>query len=1176
MLVNTPTQVIGKRYLLLDSLGAGGMGVVYRATDRLTGQTVALKQVTAPSERLIFASRADDSMDFHLALAHEFKILASLRHPNIISVLDYGFDEARQPYFTMDLLANAQNILDAGRGQPLHGQVSLLIQMLQALMYLHRRGILHRDLKPGNVLVVNGQLKLLDFGLSAHSGDTSAISGTLAYMAPEIFQGQPASEASDLYAVGMIAYELFAGRHPFEVDSITKLIQDIQLTIPDVQMLPVDTGVKIVLDRLLSKDPRDRFTSAGDVIAALAKALDEPLPPETDATRESFLQAARFVGREAEMEKLSAALGQAMQGSGGAWLIGGESGVGKSRLMDELRALALVQGTQVLRGQAVSEGGKPYQIWRDAVRWLALQTDLSELEAGVLKPLIPDISTLIGRPVPDVPDLTPQASQDRLLSVIDELFRRQNQPIMLVLEDMHWAGSESLAVLTRLNRSLHTLSLLVIGTYRDDEAPDLPERFPQTQVLKLKRLTGDHIAALSESMLGLAGRQPELVELLRRETEGNVFFVVEVVRALAEEVGQLDKIGTITLPKHVFTGGIQRIVQRRVSRVPEASRPLLRLVAVAGRQLDLRLVQALAAGANVDQWLAVCADASILEVQDERWRFVHDKLREGLLAELSPADRQAAHKAVAVGMEAVYPNASEQASALAYHWHMAEDRAKEEYYSALAGEQALSNGAYQEAITFLDRALALMPTDLTPYTEQQGATLTATHARRERLLGEAYLGLGRVGESNRHIRMALELLGYPMPAGGGLRLGLVVQLVRQLIHRAWPSWIKRPGRAGPWLEIARNYEQLALGYYWDNRRMEATYAAFMTLNMAEKTDPSRELIRAYANMTVAAGVVPLHGLAKTFLRRVKETAEQVDHPPSKAAAYRVILAYAVGVGWWSEAKAEIDEAIAIAKKYGDYRVLGDVYAHLRAVYTHQGLFEESEQITGELYKLGVRSGNLQHQSWGLSYQAEDALRLGQPDRAVELLDSAMSLYNEKVHDTQQVLYQAGIANVALQLGDQDRALAAADRLTELVANSSPTVSTIIIGYSAATEVYLWLWENNPSRRDTLEKQSRLALKTMYRYAKVFAIGQARAYLWQGLYDWQSENPQKALKSWQQGLDCCQRLNMLHDEGLIRYEIGRHADSADPARKQQLSRAAALFREMNCLYDLSRAETALID
>jgi hypothetical protein len=132
---------ITNRYRLLELLGEGGMGAVYRAFDRLSGETVALKRMRAPE-----GVYAEDP----LGLAHEFRLLASLRHPHIISVRDYGFDASRQPFFTMDLLRSPRTIVEAGRRQPLRARVALIQQMLLALAYLHRRGILHRDLKPAN------------------------------------------------------------------------------------------------------------------------------------------------------------------------------------------------------------------------------------------------------------------------------------------------------------------------------------------------------------------------------------------------------------------------------------------------------------------------------------------------------------------------------------------------------------------------------------------------------------------------------------------------------------------------------------------------------------------------------------------------------------------------------------------------------------------------------------------------------------------------------------------------------------------------------------------------------------------------------------------------------------------------------------------------------------------
>src|SRR5690606_24990023 len=145
---------------------------------------------------------------------HEFQALAALRHPGVITVRDYGFDQEQLPYFTMEILPQARPITTVGERLGENGRIQLLLHLLTTLIYVHRCGIIHRDLKPGNVLVDSqGNVKVLDFGLALTPGTAPLPSGTLAYMAPELLQGGTATVASDLYAVGLMAYELLAGWH---------------------------------------------------------------------------------------------------------------------------------------------------------------------------------------------------------------------------------------------------------------------------------------------------------------------------------------------------------------------------------------------------------------------------------------------------------------------------------------------------------------------------------------------------------------------------------------------------------------------------------------------------------------------------------------------------------------------------------------------------------------------------------------------------------------------------------------------------------------------------------------------------------------------------------------------------------------------------------------------------
>lgn len=695
------------------------MGVVYRAYDRLTGQTVALKQVQVAPQALAFASRpaTNNTNSLLLALTHEFKLLASLRHPHIISVLDYGFDADHQPYFTMELLEQPQTLLEAGHNQPLVTQIDLLIQTLQALAYLHRRGILHRDLKPDNVLVSGGRVRVLDFGLSVASEQAKSadLSGTLQYLAPEVLEGGPPSEAADLYALGVLAYELFVGYHPFASDHVGTLLA--RVLEEEVDLLPLlalpEAGAKRallpILLQLLIKQPALRYASANSVISDLCAVLGQPPPPESTAIRESFLQAATFVGREQELAALTGALAQALQGHGSAWLIGGESGVGKSRLLDEVRTQALIAGALVVRGQAVEGGGLPYQLWRGVLPQLVLSSEVNDLEAGILQEVLPTIRQLLERDISDAPTLSGEASQQRLALTITTLFTRLPQPTVLLLEDLQWS-SESLLPLHQLNRLVATLPLLIIANYRDDERPQLPDELPAMARLPLQRLNSHEIANLSQSMIGDHGGEQQILTLLQRETEGNVFFLVEVVRALAEESGGLAQIGTTTLPPQVFTGGVQRIIQRRLHQVPPWGQPFLQLAAVVGRQVDLALMAQLHRQVptgleehTLEEWLLICADAAVLTIADGQWLFAHDKLRESLLHDYAQPAR---HRQVAEAMTVVYGNDERYADPLTTHWLAAADEVRALPHLLKAVERMVEITAeYGRAIEWIERGL---------------------------------------------------------------------------------------------------------------------------------------------------------------------------------------------------------------------------------------------------------------------------------------------------------------------------------------------------------------------------------------------------------------------------------------------------------------------------------------
>lgn len=686
------------RYTRHERIGEGGMGVVYRATDRLTGQPVALKQLEVPTTNLIFNSRMWTS-DTQIALAHEFQVLASLRHPHIVSVLDYGFSN-EGPFFTMTLLEGAQTVSAACRERSLTECLDLLQQMFHALHYLHQRGILHRDLKPDNVLVVGDTLYVLDFGLAIADPDPKAQPvGTLAYMAPEILQNQPPSHASDLYAAGIIAFECLTGRFPYRLGPlVTDLINDILYTEPRTHTIP-DSDLASLVSHLMAKEPSRRPAQAYAVIESLA-VYQGRLPVESTALRESLLQAALLVGRETELSHLQAALHQARAGQGGLWLVGGESGVGKSRLMSEVQIHARVQGMQVLVGQATAH--LPYASWREPLRHLTLLTpDLTEREWQVICALVPDV---VGAPA-----VSPKASGPQIQQAIVDILSRQPLPTLLLLEDLHDISAESLAILQALSEQVAQWPLLIVGTYRTDAAPTLPDFIPTEHYLPLRRLTAEQTTRLSRAMLGEA--PAEVFDLLQHETEGNSFFLVEAVRALAESAGGLFAVSHMTPPSTILTGGMQAVIQRRLAQIPAEYQSVLKLVAVAGRELNPTILERLINPDTLGGFLY--AAEPILDVYGEQWQFAHDKLREAVLDQLTPTERPSLYRQVAEALDDLYAGFEHPQSVLrAAYWQEALDSAKARAAYIDAGTHFLRLGLYEQSLGYFQAAMPLSHTAL--------------------------------------------------------------------------------------------------------------------------------------------------------------------------------------------------------------------------------------------------------------------------------------------------------------------------------------------------------------------------------------------------------------------------------------------------------------------------------
>jgi ABC-type oligopeptide transport system substrate-binding subunit/DNA-binding SARP family transcriptional activator len=742
----TPTARLQERYRLEAELGRGGMGVIYRAYDTLLERDVAVKvlsEATLDSER-------------RARLLREARAAAKLNHPNVVSVYDVGETEGA-PFIVMELV-EGEPLGPGQAGAPpeagtLPHAIAIARQLCAALEHAHAHGIIHRDLKPENVLLArdsltgtSGQVKLMDFGLaqSMASRVTSegTVMGTVFYLAPELALGQAYDGRVDLYSLGVILYELTTGRLPFVADDALAVISQ-HLHAPVVPPRARNAAIPPALDRLivrlLSKNPEDRPGSAAEVLRLLdaPELLDSEALPAAELSVLERIGRGHIVGRERELQEARALWNQALSGQGGTLLISGEPGVGKTRLVRELVTQAKVSGGTALMGACYAEGGVPYapfarilqQALKDSV-WESLNLPESVLAdllalAPALRlrfPGVPAHPSASQRTGPAVDD--PQAEQHRLFENLAIVFAALSEqaPLLLVLEDAHWADSGTIFLLRHLARQMQYSRTMIVATYRevelDDARPlhevllDLQRERVATR-LKLPRLdreqTRELLAVLFDEEI-----TPEFLAGIYAETEGNPFFIEEVCKALVNSGRLYFQDGRWQRPSMEELGVPQSVrvaIQSRLKALPAEAQETLRLAAILGREFEFDI---LAEASDQEEGVLIEAleDAQraqlIEQVSPEAggtFALVHGLISSTLVESTRTLQRRQLHRRAAAAIEARRPGDGSRLEALAHHYSEAGEGDRAAHYLLQAGDRARELYAYQEAIGHYQQAL---------------------------------------------------------------------------------------------------------------------------------------------------------------------------------------------------------------------------------------------------------------------------------------------------------------------------------------------------------------------------------------------------------------------------------------------------------------------------------------
>jgi serine/threonine protein kinase/predicted ATPase len=746
-----PPEVAG--YEILGLLGRGGMGVVFKARQHSLNRPVALKFLPAECAR---------DPAWLARFRREALTASSLNHPNICTIYDSGESSGR-PFLSMELIQGQTLDELIGQRRPVEESARLTGQAARALAAAHAAGVVHRDIKPTNLMVrADGALKVLDFGLArrldapcgsspasvGHDTDPGTRVGTPLYMSPEQARAEPVGPASDIFSLGLVLYELATGRHPFLADSTFSVLHAItaQPPLPPALLNPdVPHPLDALILQMLAKDPRLRPTAV-EVDAVLAEITENRARPS-----ERFLplpDKPPTVGRQQELAALWAGFEEAAAGRGLLLCVTGEPGMGKTTLVEDFLAELAASGRphSVGRGRCSERlaGAEAYLPCLEALDSLRQGGDASVSQ--LLKLLAPAWYLQLAPPTPTDSSLaglrteSEGASQERRKREFDVFLRELSRlsPLVLFLDDIHWADPSSADLLAYLGSKLAGLSVLLVLTYRPSDLLRGQHPFGPVKLdlqargvcreIALPYLSRDDIDRYLK--MAFVGHQfPEdFTSVLHARTEGNPLFMVDLLRYLRDRGVIVQDRGSWALAQAApdlqreLPESIRGVIERKVDQLITADRHLLMAASVQGLEFDSAVVAKVLGreAVDVEERLEVlqCVHFLVRRVREQafpdgtlslRYGFVHVLYQNAMFAMLQPT-RKAAWSATAA--RTLLDHYGEKSSGLAaelavlFEAARAPERAADHYL--VAADSAARMFAHHEAVALARRGLTLL------------------------------------------------------------------------------------------------------------------------------------------------------------------------------------------------------------------------------------------------------------------------------------------------------------------------------------------------------------------------------------------------------------------------------------------------------------------------------------
>ncbi|MBF0486326.1 MAG: protein kinase [Candidatus Omnitrophica bacterium] len=793
-------RLVANRYKLAEKIGESGMSVVYKAYDNINFCFVIVKILKRDGSLQRWLENV-------LRFKKEAKAITHLEHPRIVKLYESGEEGGEQyivtEYFEGETLSS---LLKREKFLAVEEAVSIAEHVAEGLAYVHDRGVVHRDLKPGNIMLVKGtqEVKILDFGLAqflefTEIKDKEEIVGTFTYMSPEQsgMTKNLVDERSDLYSLGVVFYEMLTGEPPFKGEDVGELLhqqaarkpvspRDIKSQIPQV--------VEEIVLKLLNKEPEERYQTAKGLLLDIRKYLQGEtsfLIGKEDRLKKPTYRT-RLIGREEEQKKLTEVFKETFSGHGKIVLIAGEAGLGKSRLIEDIRGYVYERQGVFVRGKCFSQENKiPYQPFKDVMNeyiHYLLEQDSEEKNNGILRikdalgqlggimlNFNPHLKEVLGQESQEFVPLDLEKENSRFLMVASRFFcslGKEQKPCVMFLDDLHWADEGSLSLLAEISGEIKNSPSLIIGTYRDN---DISDKHPLHRIKKeaqekgfaleeipLKAFDYDRLKKfIAEILLEEQNNVADLTQYVLGKSSGNPFFTMELVRQLVDdkaivyrETGRRwdidwDHVNRISVPVTIVD-----LLLRRITALREDLLTLLSCAALIGKEFNVNLLLSCIElkKDDVADFLDEAMSLQLIERGKDKNYFVfsHDRIRDAFYKRINDAQKKALHLKIARVLEETHHKELDRVIFdLLYHYIEADDKEKILEYCLPAAWQAKDSYANEEAARYYNIAISLF--------EEKGEGQGAECTQAKEGLVSVYLTIGRNDESIEIARQILPL-----------------------------------------------------------------------------------------------------------------------------------------------------------------------------------------------------------------------------------------------------------------------------------------------------------------------------------------------------------------------------------------------------------------------------------